>query len=198
MLTLAFAQIAWSIAYQWDSFTGGSNGLVGVWPAAGWPRRPAFYLLTLALCSGGVWLLRRALFSPSAYALRAGRDSPLRAGAVGIDVQRIQWAAFAASGASAGPRRRPVRVLEGSISPDSTLAVSRSIDALVMVLLGACRPHGAARRRRGVYLAAGRDRANTDYWRHCWARLSLQSSSPFARHRGRLAARRFGAKEEAA
>ncbi len=32
MLTLAFAQIAWSIAFQWDSVTGGSNGLVGIWP----------------------------------------------------------------------------------------------------------------------------------------------------------------------
>ena len=30
MLTLAFAQIAWAIVYQWDAFTGGSNGLTGV------------------------------------------------------------------------------------------------------------------------------------------------------------------------
>ena len=28
MLTLAFAQIVWSIAFQWDSVTGGSNGLI--------------------------------------------------------------------------------------------------------------------------------------------------------------------------
>ena len=34
MLTLAFAQIVWSIVFQWDDFTGGSNGLTGVWPAA--------------------------------------------------------------------------------------------------------------------------------------------------------------------
>ena len=34
MLTLAFAQIVWSIAFQWDDVTGGSNGVVGVWPAA--------------------------------------------------------------------------------------------------------------------------------------------------------------------
>src|SRR5207302_1669223 len=31
---LAFAQIAWSVAFQWDELTGGSNGLIGVWPAA--------------------------------------------------------------------------------------------------------------------------------------------------------------------
>ena len=44
MLTLAFAQIAWSIVYQWDAFTGGSNGIVGVWPAPWLASRPAFYL----------------------------------------------------------------------------------------------------------------------------------------------------------
>ncbi len=32
MLTLAFAQIVWSIAFQWDRVTGGSNGIVGIWP----------------------------------------------------------------------------------------------------------------------------------------------------------------------
>jgi branched-chain amino acid transport system permease protein len=32
MLTLAFAQIVWSIALQWDAVTGGSNGITGVWP----------------------------------------------------------------------------------------------------------------------------------------------------------------------
>ena len=35
MLTLAFAQIVWSIAFQWESVTGGSSGLVGIWPASG-------------------------------------------------------------------------------------------------------------------------------------------------------------------
>ena len=34
MLTLAFAQISWSIVFQWDSVTGGSNGVFGVWPSS--------------------------------------------------------------------------------------------------------------------------------------------------------------------
>ena len=33
MLTLAFAQIVWSVIYQWNGFTGGSNGLIGIWPS---------------------------------------------------------------------------------------------------------------------------------------------------------------------
>jgi hypothetical protein len=48
MLTLAFAQIAWSLAFQWTDVTGGDNGIVGVWPSA-WAATPArFYWLTLA------------------------------------------------------------------------------------------------------------------------------------------------------
>src|SRR5690606_5926449 len=35
MLTLAFAQIVWSIAYQWDAVTGGSTGIACPVPAAG-------------------------------------------------------------------------------------------------------------------------------------------------------------------
>ncbi len=33
MLTLAFAQIVWSIVFQWQEFTGGSNGVLGIWPS---------------------------------------------------------------------------------------------------------------------------------------------------------------------
>src|SRR4029079_19809698 len=49
MLTLAFAQIVWSIAFQWDTVTGGSNGLIGIWPASWLGSRTAYYLATLLL-----------------------------------------------------------------------------------------------------------------------------------------------------
>ena len=49
MLTLAFAQIVWSILFQWEDVTGGSNGILGIWPRLPFDSRPAFYLLTLAL-----------------------------------------------------------------------------------------------------------------------------------------------------
>jgi branched-chain amino acid transport system permease protein len=166
MLTLAFAQIVWSVAYQWDAFTGGSNGLVGVWPAPWLASRPAFYLLTLALAAGGVLLLRRALFAPFGYALRAGRDSPLRADAIGIDVRRVQWTAFAAAGAVAGLAGGLYAFSKGSLSPDSAMSVSRSVDALVMVLLGGVQtlsgPVVGAAAFTWLQDAIAR---NTDYWR---------------------------------
>ena len=135
MLTLAFAQIAWSITFQWDDFTGGSNGLTGVWPAPWLADKRAFYGLTLALVAGGALALRRILFSPFGQAMRACRDSPLRADAIGIDVQRIQWLAFIVAALFAGLAGALYAFSKGSISPDA-MAVGKSVDGLVMVLLG--------------------------------------------------------------
>jgi branched-chain amino acid transport system permease protein len=135
MLTLAFAQIVWSIGFQWDEFTGGSNGLTGVWPAAWLADKTAYYVLTLVLVAGGVWALRHVLFSPFGYALRAGRDSPLRADAIGINVQRVQWMGFVLAALFAGLAGGLYAFSKGSISPES-MAVGKSVDGLVMVLLG--------------------------------------------------------------
>lgn len=135
MLTLAFSQILWAICYQWDAVTGGSNGLTGLWPAPWLSDKRAYYSLTLALTGLAVWLLRRALFSPFGYALRAGRDSAVRAEAVGIDVKRVQWLAFGIAGLFAGLAGALFAFSKGSVSPD-VLGVSQSVNALVMVLLG--------------------------------------------------------------
>jgi len=135
MLSLAFAQIAWSIVHQWDGFTGGSNGLTGVWPADWLQDKQAYYHLTLALVAAAVWWLRRMVFSPFGMALRASRDSALRAEAIGIPVKRVQWLAFVVAGLVAGLAGALFAFSKGSISPDS-LGIGRSIDGLVMVLLG--------------------------------------------------------------
>jgi branched-chain amino acid transport system permease protein len=135
MLTLAFAQIVWSIATQWGELTGGSNGILGIWPSPPFDLRPAFFLLTATLTVLGILLLRRLLFAPFGYAMRAGRDSPVRAEAIGIDVRRVHWISFAIAGAVAGVAGGLFAFAKGSISPE-TIDVGRSIDALVMVLLG--------------------------------------------------------------
>ena len=67
--------------------------------------------------------------------MRASRDSPLRADAIGIDVQRIQWVAFVVAAVAAGLAGSLYAFSKGSISPDS-LGVGKSVDGLVMVLLG--------------------------------------------------------------
>ncbi|WP_207459332.1 ABC transporter permease [Azospirillum sp. SYSU D00513] len=135
MLTLAFAQIAWSVTFQWYGVTGGDNGILGVWPDPWASGKTAFYLLTLGLCGGALFLLRRVAFAPFGYALRAGRDSPLRAEAVGIDVRRTQWFAFTLAGSAAGLAGGLYAFSKGSVFP-TLMSVPTSVDALVMVLMG--------------------------------------------------------------
>jgi branched-chain amino acid transport system permease protein len=166
MLTLAFAQIAWSVVFQWDAFTGGSNGVVGLWPPQWLSSRAAYYWATLALCAAGVALMWRALASPFGYALRAARDSPLRSDAIGIDVARVQWTAFVVAGAFAGLAGAVYAFSKGSISPESTMAIGRSVEALVMVLLGGLQslwgPLAGAAAFTWLQDTVAR---GTDYWR---------------------------------
>jgi len=135
MLTLAFAQIVWSIAFQWDAVTGGSNGIVGVWPSAWLSGKRAYYGFALALIAAALAALAWIAHAPLGYSLRACRDSPLRAAAIGIDVRSTQWTAFVLAGGFAGFAGGIYAFSKGSISPE-TLAIPRSVDALVMVLLG--------------------------------------------------------------
>ncbi|MDM0021866.1 ABC transporter permease [Variovorax saccharolyticus] len=135
MLTLAFAQLVWSIVYQWDSFTGGSNGLVGIWPPRWLGDSITYFYFTLFFVVAGLYLVRRVLFAGFGYAMRAGRDSALRSDAIGIDVKKVQWIAFIVAGALCGLAGTLFLYSKGSISPDA-LGMTRSLDGLVMVLLG--------------------------------------------------------------
>jgi branched-chain amino acid transport system permease protein len=134
MLTLAFAQIVWSVAFQWVEVTGGDNGILGVWPPAALGGY-GYYLLALALAAAGVFLMRRILFAPLGYALRAGRDAPARAEASGIDLVRVRWTAFTVAALFAGLAGGLFAFAKGSVFP-TYAAIPRSVDALLMVLLG--------------------------------------------------------------
>jgi branched-chain amino acid transport system permease protein len=173
MLTLAFAQIAWSIAFQWDAVTGGSNGLVGVWPSEYFSANTRYFALTLALVTLALGALVALTRTPFGYALRGARDSALRAAALGIDVVRTQWRGFSLAGAFAGLAGGVFAFSKGSISPE-TLAITRSVDALVMVLLGGINALfgpllGAA---AFTWLADALARA-TQYWRAVLGALIL-------------------------
>ena len=165
MLTLAFAQIAWSTAFQWDALTGGSNGMVGIWPAPWLASKTAYYFLTLLSCALGISLMWRAIYSPFGYALRAGRDSPLRADAIGIDVRATQWAAFIIAGLAAGIAGALYAFSKGSISPEA-MGIQRSVDGLAMVMLGGIQtltgPAWGAALFTWLQDSAAR---NIDYWR---------------------------------
>jgi branched-chain amino acid transport system permease protein len=135
MLTLAFGQIVWSISFQWYAVTGGDNGIVGIWPDLFQGKPVLFYYFVLALGTGSLLLLHKAIHAPFGYTLRTARDSVLRAQSLGIDVARYRWFAFILSGAIAGLAGGLFAFQKGSVFPGS-IDVTRSIDATVMVLLG--------------------------------------------------------------
>ncbi|MBT8371283.1 MAG: ABC transporter permease [Deltaproteobacteria bacterium] len=135
ILTLAFAQICWSVVFQWGEFTGGDDGILSIWPPDWASEKIVFYYLTMVLCIGGILLMRFFIFTPFGYTMRACRDSALRVDSIGINLRRHQWFAFALSGVFAGLAGGIYVFSKGSVFPDE-MAIPRSFDFLFMVLLG--------------------------------------------------------------
>ena len=135
MLTLAFAQIVYAVAFQWVELTGGDNGVVGVWPSRWAASREVYYYLTLVVSAAVVVLLRRGIYAPFGYTLRSARDSAARADAIGIDVRTHRWLAFTIAGAAAGLAGGLFAFSKGSIDP-TLISIGMSVDFLVMTLLG--------------------------------------------------------------
>ncbi len=110
MVTLAFAQMLFSIAIRWSSVTGGSDGLSGVArPAIGlgplsytFDSRTSFYYLVLAFFIFSWWFLRRVVDSPFGWALRGIRENEQRMLALGYNTFRYKMAAFVIAGVFAG------------------------------------------------------------------------------------------------
>lgn len=106
MVTIAFGQVFYFIAFRWSSVTGGDDGLTG------WKRLPidlgvttidilgndkAFYylvLLVFAVATGAMTLLLR---SPFGRTLLAIRENEQRARFLGIPIERHIWLAFVIS-----------------------------------------------------------------------------------------------------
>ncbi len=164
MLTLAFAQLLWSLVFQWGSITGGDDGLVDIWPAPWASPVEVYFYLTLVISVGGIILLRHAAHSPFGYALRAGRDSTRQAEATGIDTRRVQWVAFTFAGAMAGVAGGLFVFSKGSIFPNE-LDIARSFDALIVVFLGGVKTLSGGVVGGAFFEAAKDYLGRFEYWR---------------------------------
>jgi branched-chain amino acid transport system permease protein len=111
LLTLAFAQMLYYIAYTWVSLTGGEPGLRNI------PRPPLelpglfsvniytptrFYFFVLAFVMAALILLKRILESPFGRVLQGIRENEKRARACGYNTNRIKWLSFVLSGTFSG------------------------------------------------------------------------------------------------
>ena len=143
MLTLAFAQLLYFIAFHLADLTGGDDGLRGIplhplWLPGGSIslRTPfAFYCFTFVLVMFAVAAVKRILDSPFGRVLQAIRENPERASACGYDVNRIKYLSFVFSAFFAG-LAGALEALRLTVVPVDALLWSTSGQVVIMTLLG--------------------------------------------------------------
>jgi branched-chain amino acid transport system permease protein len=148
LATLAGAEILRLIAVNWETVTGGANGLAGI-PlptlfGAELPRGLAMALLAWALFGLAMLATRALTRGPFALGLALMREAPLAAEASGIDGARRRLALFVLSAAIGGAAGALHPFTLGTVSPEA-LEIGVLITVLVVTVIGGSRrPAGAA------------------------------------------------------
>jgi branched-chain amino acid transport system permease protein len=102
MLTFAFNQMFYFIAYSWTTLTGGEDGLPGVHRPALLTDDVPFYIFVVVLFFVALFLMKRIIDSPLGRLFQAVRDNPGRAEATGHNVPMIKLMCFTIAGAFTG------------------------------------------------------------------------------------------------
>ena len=172
MITLAAAQMLYSMAMRWTRVTGGSDGLIGV------PRptislstltytfssRESFYFLVLFLFLVSWGLLLCIVNSPFGCALRGIRENEERMRALGYNTFRYKMAAFGIAGSLAGLAGMLLTHFFWHAAPGN-MYWTASGQVLIMVIIGGAGTltgpiMGAALMRLLPYLAS----SYTEHW----------------------------------
>ncbi|HVC53421.1 MAG TPA: branched-chain amino acid ABC transporter permease [Stellaceae bacterium] len=146
MLTLAFSQIVWAIAYKWNGMTGGDQGLPEIpFPNLDWMNSipglsdlktsDQFYLLAVLLIAIALAVLHRIVRSPFGRMLTTIRDNPERAAFIGINVRAYQLAAFVVAGTFAGFAGALYGIFSRGVFADYVFW-SKSAEVMIMAILG--------------------------------------------------------------
>lgn len=143
MLTFAFNQMFFFIAYKWTGVTGGEDGLPGIarpplalGPLAvdlGDPLR--YYVFVVALFVLLFYAMRRLVESPLGLVFQSIRENPARAAAVGYDVKRYKWISFTIAGGFTGIAGVLYSMMFGIVPLDAISWVT-SGNIVFMVLIG--------------------------------------------------------------
>jgi branched-chain amino acid transport system permease protein len=108
MLTLAYAQLLYAVAFKWTPVTGASDGLAGIPRNPGpfgvtwWSGKSGFYYLTLACLLGAFVFCRELVRSPFGAVLRGIRENEAKTVALGFNTRRYKIAIVAISYGLAG------------------------------------------------------------------------------------------------
>jgi len=134
LLTLAFSQIAFEIAYKWTALTGGENGLQGV-PRPMLADPGVFHGFALVTVVLGMWLLWRIAHAPFGRTLQALRDNEQRVLALGYNPFRLKLTAFVVMAAVLGYAGALLAFMLRGAYADN-LGWQHAGDALLMTVLG--------------------------------------------------------------
>jgi len=147
MVTIAFGQVFFFIAFRWSSVTGGDDGLTG------WTRMPlnlgftsidilhnapAFYYLVLFVFAIAVTVMAWLLRSPFGHTLIAIRENERRARFLGIPVDQHIWISWMISCAFVSLAGALYALLNNFVDPRA-LYWSQSGDFVIMAVLGGMR-----------------------------------------------------------
>ena len=134
LLTLAFTQLFYEIAFKWTDFTGGENGLQGV-------TRPvltsnlAYHFFVAAVVLVAMYAIWRIVHSPFGRVLQAIRDNRQRVQCLGYNVANYQLGAFVLSAAVIGLAGSLLTFLIQSVYADN-LNWQHAGDPVMMTILG--------------------------------------------------------------
>jgi branched-chain amino acid transport system permease protein len=147
MVTIAFGQVFYFIAYRWNSVTGGDDGL------SGWHRMPidlgfatvdilgndkALYYLVLVSFTFAVAIMAALLRSPFGRTLLAIRENERRARFLGIPVDRHIWLSWVISCLFVSLAGTLYALLNNFADPHD-LRWDQSGDFVIMAVLGGMR-----------------------------------------------------------
>ena len=108
MLTLAFAQLLYAVAFKWTSVTGASDGLAGIPRTAGpfgvtvFQTKNGYYYLVLVCLLGAYLFCRSLVGSPFGAVLRGIRENEAKTLSLGYNTRLYKIAVVAVSFALGG------------------------------------------------------------------------------------------------
>jgi branched-chain amino acid transport system permease protein len=147
MVTIAFGQVFYFIAFRWNAVTGGDDGLTG------WRRLPinfgfaeldivqndrAFYYFALAIFAACVAAMAVLLNSPFGRSLIAIRENERRARFLGVPIEFHVWLSFVISCLFVSAAGGLYALLNNFIDPRA-LRVDLSGNLVIMAVLGGMR-----------------------------------------------------------
>ena len=135
LLTLAFAQIIYTIIFEWYDFTKGDNGIVDIPLPEILKSIPHYYyfsLIVVSLCIALLWMIIK---SPFGKTLQAMRENPQRTESIGIPVRLYQLATFVLSGIFLGVAGSLFCGFNKNVFPNYAHWI-KSTEMLVVCLLG--------------------------------------------------------------